>query len=599
MAKKSPGTGSKLLSALTQDQIEKLLDTVGSDILLEKVVHEGKNTDPDMADTVKQILQPDIRSKSQKHKADRVISDSRLVEEWKELWGQWYDIIAEIGDEDGKYAVQEHHWEEPYFDGSAVASDLEKVGAGMYKRVDAVYDLINEPDLFIKAIDEIDEAIQSYPEWMGADYGDGCVLEYQTTLCILKWLLLSCGNEKKQGVVILDKIEEVENRSDLVSLDMAAIVDIITELPEPLCREIHEELQTGRFHEEQENAYSHWNAIAHEFERRYNKALYFERCSRDLEKNWQNGEPLIGKAMKEKDWKSAESWLVKTFASYRHRPAAPYWYPEQSLLIADDRIYHNESYKSSVANLFKLWSTVCNNLDNSERSIASRFQAMVIRNPEKLVKIVNTFRELRKESNHESLAMLFKQWQDEIVHRSLPFSIHQDGFHDTWIHWAITSLTEPSGKKDFEGKLDSWLHLLMQNSGTFKKQWKLLACLTYDLAGSSGLRKRFPGLFKTAIERFGRKSSLDKSRISLFVPLCPPNTADTVMEIWKKQFVYIIPDPAGSGSDYLRPVAWVKVLLEINPNKYSRIVKQWHIKHHRRRSLWQAMRNAKLPVNLG
>jgi hypothetical protein len=137
----------------------------------------------------------------------------------------------------------------------------------------------------------------------------------------------------------------------------------------------------------------------------------------------------------------------------------------------------------------------------------------------------------------------------------------------------------------------------MQNNGEFKKHWELLACLTDDLtpAGTSDQRRRFPGLFKTAIERFGRKSSLDKSRRSIVGSLCPTGTFETVMEVWKKRFVSIIPDPAESSNDYLRPVAWAKALSELNPQDYARVVKKWQTQHHRRRNLWQAMHKAGLP----
>jgi hypothetical protein len=48
MEKKSSGAGSKLLSALTQEQIESLLNAVGPETLLEKVEKHGKKTDTDI-----------------------------------------------------------------------------------------------------------------------------------------------------------------------------------------------------------------------------------------------------------------------------------------------------------------------------------------------------------------------------------------------------------------------------------------------------------------------------------------------------------------------------------------------------------------------
>jgi hypothetical protein len=584
------------LSALTQEQIGSLLDAVGSRTLLEKIEENRKNSDPDMIKTVKAALQPDKKTKAAKRKNSRVASGKRLVEDWRVLWEQWDDIIGEVGDEEGKYSVQDHHWEEPYFDGSAVALDLEKVASEMLKQIDSVYDLIDDPDLFTAAIDDIDDAIESYPEWMGADSGDGCELEDQTTQCVLKWLWLSCKDEKNPGALLLKKLEEIEGRNDSVSLDRETTIHFVTHLPEPICREIHGELQNGRFGEAQEKAYSQWNAIAHEFEGRYDKNLYLKRCGRDLEKNWHNGAPLIRKAIQEKDWESAESWLVKTFAAYRHWHATSTWYPEKGLLIAAHQVWEDRAETAQAASLLELWSKVSGNLGNPERGIASRFQAAVLRGPEQLEKIVNEFKELRNEAPQKSLDMLFKQWQDEMALRSLPMYDDNDRFLDTWIHWAIVARTENDGADRFRTKCDVWLDSILQSKSEFRKQWKLLACLTDDLADSPERRKRFPGLFKTAIERFGGKSPLDKSRSLMVNSLCPSGTIEIVMEVWKKQFAHIIPDPAGSSNDYLKPVAWVKALKELNPDDYSRVIKRWRTVHHRRRNLWKAMLDAGLPV---
>ena len=49
------------------------------------------------------------------------------MEYWSSLWRNYDDIISEVGDEEGKYAVQDHHWEEPYFDGGSLALDLEPI----------------------------------------------------------------------------------------------------------------------------------------------------------------------------------------------------------------------------------------------------------------------------------------------------------------------------------------------------------------------------------------------------------------------------------------------------------------------------------------
>jgi hypothetical protein len=48
-----------------------------------------------------------------------------LEQTWNELWREWYDIVDEASQEDGKYVIQKESWESPYFDETAVISDLE------------------------------------------------------------------------------------------------------------------------------------------------------------------------------------------------------------------------------------------------------------------------------------------------------------------------------------------------------------------------------------------------------------------------------------------------------------------------------------------
>ncbi|MBN1982199.1 MAG: hypothetical protein JW795_11750, partial [Chitinivibrionales bacterium] len=318
MKKKSFSTGQKLTAALTQEQIESILDIVGNSTIIEKLQINEKKCEADLLNTVKAVLQPDRNKKPQSSQpsAPPVTSKDKSLKEWNDLWGQWYGFVGEIGDEDGNYVIQEHHWEEPYFDGSAVASDLEKVATEMIKRIETVYDLVGEPGLFTSAIEEIEDAIKSYPDWMGAE--NECCLEYQTTHCILKWFWLSIRDDAAAGTLLLEWLDEIALQYTIVLLDRAAIIDFIVSLPEMMCRQIHDELQNGRYSQEQEKTYSPWNAIAKEFERRYDKKRYFDHCAHDLEENWHDGIPLIQKAFDEKDWNVAQEWLVKTSATLLH-----------------------------------------------------------------------------------------------------------------------------------------------------------------------------------------------------------------------------------------------------------------------------------------
>jgi len=218
----------------------------------------------------------------------------------------------------------------------------------------------------------------------------------------------------------------------------------------------------------------------------------------------------------------------------------------------------------------------------------------VLHTPDALKRIVAEYRELFDKNPTRSLDFLFRQWQDETAQRSLQLYPESKKNNDTWVHWAIRSLMEgKTGIPGFRKRLDEWLNGL--NANAFKKQRMHLACLTVDLADKAH-RTRFSGLFATAFEDFRQRSELDKTRSSIARDLCPPGTIDTIFKIWIKHFAHLIPDPSSSGSDYLHPVAWVKVLHKLNPDAYAKLIGRWKKTHHLRRNLWRALSEAKLPV---
>ena len=49
---------------------------------------------------------------------------AKVLQEWKKAWKDWDGIICEACDENGKYVLQEHHWEQPFFDPLSVTGDL-------------------------------------------------------------------------------------------------------------------------------------------------------------------------------------------------------------------------------------------------------------------------------------------------------------------------------------------------------------------------------------------------------------------------------------------------------------------------------------------
>jgi hypothetical protein len=115
MIDKKTKIGQLLIASLTTDQIACMLEVIASAGNLKSLMDDFMTADPDMAATVDEILKGD-RPKADGKTKSRPVSRKRTMEYWSSLWRHWYEVLAEVGNEEGKYAVQDHHWEAPRTD---------------------------------------------------------------------------------------------------------------------------------------------------------------------------------------------------------------------------------------------------------------------------------------------------------------------------------------------------------------------------------------------------------------------------------------------------------------------------------------------------
>lgn len=103
---KSKIIGYRLMEALTKDQIAHMLDAIFDLWGSQKIDDVLQKLNKDVAATLSRLVF------SQAASPERITSDEKYIEEWEQLWGEWHEIIYEVGDEEeGRYAEQEHHWE--------------------------------------------------------------------------------------------------------------------------------------------------------------------------------------------------------------------------------------------------------------------------------------------------------------------------------------------------------------------------------------------------------------------------------------------------------------------------------------------------------
>jgi hypothetical protein len=107
--------GHALASALTQEQVEAVLDAMFRLLGKAGIERLESSVDRESAQVLKSLLEPRGRNEAPEP------TDSKLALRWQEAWARWHAATSDLGDEDGPYVSTEHHWEPPYFDGSAFA----------------------------------------------------------------------------------------------------------------------------------------------------------------------------------------------------------------------------------------------------------------------------------------------------------------------------------------------------------------------------------------------------------------------------------------------------------------------------------------------
>lgn len=591
--------GRLLVESLSKEQIACMLAVVASAGDLKRLMGDFKKADPDMAATVDNILKGGRSSAAGKTEI-RLASHKRTLEYWNSLWRNWREIVAQVGNEEGKYAVQEHHWEEPYFDGSYFASDLEPIAQDMLGLIDDVYKSVGDPDLFLEALTEIEDNISMYPEWMGVEYDEPCELEKNATFCVLKWLWSGLQHEPHPGVTLLEEVFKIEEFYELVYLNQNACVEFFVKLPADTCREIYTYLEDEPHAIDLSNVYSHWHQIHHDYESRFDSTKYLETCREHLSQNWRYGRPLIDDALNRKEYQEAERWLEHTFSSFLERKTKAKWYPELSLLIRQYEYYMKEA-QEEIADLLLIWSRVSSKLSNLQRGASAQLQGVIFRLPTDCEAVIKEYKRLINPKIKKTIDPLFEQWKTEMAERSLSDYHYMDAppVSDSWIHWLIEAGLDPKKKKEwFLSELNSWLSKLKTDKKTFKKQWRWLARLTSDLPDSKNLEQKYPVFCKTALpEEVFPDDLLGKFRCGVLKKTTAGPSLVLAMEVWKEQLHLIVPDPANAyKSDYTSHASWCKAVHELNQKTYNAIISKWRIKHNRRLNLWRDMRAIGLPV---
>ncbi len=590
---KSKTIGYRLMEALTKDQIAHMLDAIFDLWDSRKIDDLLQKLNKDVAATLSRFVF------SQTSSPEEIISDEKYREEWEQLWGEWGELIYEVGDEEGRYAEQEHHWEAPYFDGYLLADDLDKVAEKILPILDKIYKLgIEDDNMFEEELSTIDYHIKEYPEWMGAE-DEGCYLNRAVTQCVLKWEWLA----SKSAATFVERMIEIEKGLNLIGLDRDTFTDFFDSLSEYDKKQVYEHITSNRtnsiWEERLNSSNSRWHQIYHSFSEIFNPDTYLDTCRALLHENWHYGLPLIDDLLKKNNHSEAEKVYEQTIVSYAGQISCEDWQPEACLLISLLR-YGYDSPDDTVIKLLQDWIQVAGKLNMASKADSLKLQLVTYQNPYHWDAVAKVFQEINHHPFSSTAAKLITQWQQFILTIDLGNSFRNDKEpDDCWIRWLMeTGLDEGKNEKWFAKKIKTWLESFCRNHTIqFQNQQKYISLLTRDICDIYALKKRHHNLYRiVSMSTSGYKGSvvsrqawLKKMHADQFIPL--------ITECWKQNVVKLLPDPSHAHkSVYEEHALWLAVVKEQNPLAYQKVIDKWKIDHKRRKNLWEAIRKLDLAV---
>jgi hypothetical protein len=597
MKKRDPGEslGARLLRALTDEELAALLDA-----LFEPLDAKGLATLASRVDSGTTAILTgfhDGDSKKQKPIATR----AKCEREWESAWERWREVIAELGEEEGRYVDQEHHWEAPYFAGDVFAESLDEVAKNMLPLIDRVPWLwTEEKDLFRDALLEIKEGVDSYPEWMGE--GE-CDLGPVLTTCFLKWEWCASSTKENGTLELLERIRGTEDALMAISFDNEAFVEFFTSLPRGSQREIHDAMRklgaTAQWQNRLSSSRSKWHRVQNALLAHFDTKGYLEDCMVQLDDEWSYGLPLIEHLVKKHDLASADEVVKKTFASllsfeYQDDKA---WVPEEELIL--ERLgYHSPSPDARIMKLLASATAIARERGNADRAAVLDLQKLMYRDAYRWDDISGAFRKFLVSSIGKPARILLSRWENMMAESSFgPLDGEGIDFDDTWVSWLIEAgIDEAKGRAWFPTKVVQWLALLEGNSKRFKRSRSQIIALAGDLSYVTSIKTSHPRFANLArneeVQGFKRCASARRAWLkkmgarSIVLPLiaCVKGNARS-----------LVPDPEHAhGSRYEEHAQWLRAVKEIDPDAFRKVMDRWRIQHKRRRNLWDALKRAGL-----
>ncbi|GAP99742.1 hypothetical protein [Leptolyngbya sp. NIES-2104] len=594
---KALDTGQQILSALTQQEIAQLLNVLLEVLPPDLQARSLAQLSEDTQQTIQRILAP-IPDDPPQADDSQPTSIAKQAQTWATLWKAWNKIVSEASQEDGKYIVQEAHWEPPYFDATTLMEDLEGIAVQMQPLLRTAFEHEFAPsDGFVSALMEVEvEASSSLEDWV--EITDGLLLKHHLTNALLQWEWLSAHQQNWDAYQFAQHIRECELQFEQIELERDAIFDFFAQLSESeqrcILTGLLTDVETDQWQQELNSTYSSWQRLYLHLIERYAPERYLDSLRQTIPQRWENGLLILEALLAEQKYSESLIIVQETLqALLSFKRVEVDWSPEATLLIAAVNFLYSEEQKNA-SQLLGYYRQVAAGLNQTERSNALAVQQIAIAHWSDWSAMFQAFTNTPlSDSTYQGL---FQSWRNYVDRRTKPRIWRLYGVPkslDTWwVLWLIDSIADPQkGATWFQQTITDWLSQLPGDERQLGENYDVLKLLTKDLIEIQNKGKhQHPWFYEVVIRPNESAMESNSSRQAYLKQYAPPDLLDQVMNYWKTHLKAFVPRPeAAKGSEYGAQARWMAALKELSPSNYETLLTQWREVHRRRSNLWKAM----------
>lgn len=571
----------QLVSGLTSRQLAELLA---------RLLHGMSDTDraefnntlvPDVAAVLRRLWDPQPLVASAEEANDRT-SDAKFTAQFHSVLGALRDLLSELGDEDGEYILNEHHWEPPDFDGSQLSEDIECCAKELLPLLEraATLNLENE-NLFIDFCEEISYGIRQYPEYVYTE--EGVSFERAATECVLKWLDLHAETE----TVFLERLVALLDETDYVALDDSAIhAYVIKGWPEERRRAFYSAIEVRRAEDEEfrrkmDQPRTLWHGIRYALAGVFDVAASIKIAETSMSDDWTLGVGLVDAALADNNSDRALEFCRKTVDSYYRRRSygadVSAFDPETTPLFG---YWGVRDESSEISRILGVWADLSANAGDTCLAERLAIQQVLFARSDDWTAVRSAF----SQAVTADVTTLFCAWKEHTLGR-----LHAP----VWLEWLID---EGFAERfdAFTEKAQSWLGETIEIEKTkdrdvFRRAvghaWPPQMSLVADLFALGLPSGDYPTL-QAMVAKHCRLTA-SPARLEWLGQADVASLSMSGLGFTKRNMVHLIPSPETMSGNYEVAVNWLVAAREVAPGVAQSTLQRWKIDYKFRRNLWR------------